>query len=179
LISGVQHPPYLVLLTTTSALGRSSIYNRMKLNGRQFWTSVGYTQGSGEFHFSNGVYADMRAFAESKCDPSAKQAAWGKGFRNKREVIKKCLPRVGLSSDLMYHGVQREIFVAPLAEGALSLLRGDVQLPCFWDSPADQLSDAFLQRWLLPRAERVLEFLEFDRESYRLWPNRQGRGSNA
>jgi hypothetical protein len=157
-------------LTTTSALGRSSIYNRIKLDGYQYWSSVGYTQGSGEFHFSNGVYSDIRSFAESRCEPTAKQAAWGVGFRNKREVIKKCLPKVGLSSNLIFHGVQREIFVAPLAENALPFLRGETVRPCSYDWPAERLAKAFAERWLLPRSQRMPAFREFNRESYRLWP---------
>jgi len=99
--------PLLVLLTTTSALGKSSIYNRIKVNGYEFWRSVGFTQGSGEFHFSNGIYEEIRMFAESNCKPTAKKTSWGKGFRSKREVIKKCLPEIGLSSKFLYHGIQR------------------------------------------------------------------------
>ena len=116
--------PYLVLLTTTSALGRSSIYNRIRVGGHAYWTSVGFTQGSGEFHFSNGVYEDLRTYVTRYCDPTAKQEAWGSGFRNKREVIRKGLAKLDLSADLIYHGIQREIFVAPLGWQALRFLRG-------------------------------------------------------
>jgi len=91
LIRGQQRPAWLALVTTTSALGRSSIYNRIRLNGHQFWTSLGYTQGTGEFHFSNGIYEKIRGFAEANCVPTAKDQLWGKGFRSKREVIKKSL----------------------------------------------------------------------------------------
>lgn len=33
LIKKAKRPPFLALLTTTSALGRSSIYNRIRING--------------------------------------------------------------------------------------------------------------------------------------------------
>ena len=98
LISGEIRKPWLALVTTTSALGRSSIYNRIKLDGYEYWRSLGFTQGSGEFHFSNGVYQKLRAFAEANSQPTAKKSAWGKGFRSKREVVKKCLPLIGLST---------------------------------------------------------------------------------
>ena len=161
--------PLLVLLTTTSALGKSSIYNRIKVNGYEFWRSVGFTQGSGEFHFSNGIYEEIRMFAESNCKPTAKKTSWGKGFRSKREVIKKCLPEIGLSSKFLYHGIQREIFVAPLAHNALQFLRGEVSQPDFYDWPTEELSQMFLKRWLLPRAERVHDYRIFRRESFRIW----------
>lgn len=162
--------PYLALVTTTSALGRSSIYNRINIHGQQYWTSVGFTQGSGEFHFSNGVYDDIRAYVEKNCEPSAKHEAWGTGFRNKREVIRKCLSQIGLSADLIYHGIRREIFAAPLGSESTRFLKGEVKRPCFYDWPAYELSGLFKERWLLGRAERKPEYREFSREQYRLWP---------
>jgi len=170
LIRKETRPPYLVMITTTSALGRSSIYNRIRVNGQQFWTSVGFTQGSGEFHFSNGVYDGIRAFVEKHCEPTAKHENWGSGFRNKREVVRKCLARIGLAADLIYHGIRREIFVAPLGRDALRFLRGEVDRPCFYDWPASELAGLFAERWLLSRAKRRPEYQSYDREEYRLWP---------
>lgn len=174
LIRKETRPPHLVLVTTTSALGRSSIYNRIRINGRHYWTSLGFTQGSGEFHFSNGVYGDMRAYVEKHCTPTAKQAAWGTGFRNKREVIRKCLSTIGLPADLIYHGIRREIFAAPLGSHALPFLNGQVQDPCFHDWPASELAEAFKERWLVARATRKPEYREYRREQYRLWPQKGG-----
>ena len=162
-------PPYLSLVTTTSALGRSSIYNRIRVNGQQYWTSVGFTQGSGEFHFSNGVYEKIRAYVEVHCKPTAKHKAWGDGFRNKREVIKKCLPAIGLSTDMLYHGIRREIFVAPLSSNALAFLRGELCHPCLFNWPAEHLFRLFADRWLMARAERMPQYRDYSREQYRLW----------
>src|SRR5205823_4793871 len=72
----------LALLTTTSALGRSSLYNRLHYAGQPVFRSVGFTQGSGGFHFSNGFYDDLRQLAFKNCEPTAKHARWGDGFRN-------------------------------------------------------------------------------------------------
>jgi len=173
LIRKETRPPYLAMVTTTSALGRSSIYNRIRVNGQEYWTSLGFTRGSGEFHFSNGVYDEIRAYVEEHCEPTAKHEAWGDGFRNKREVVRKCLSRIGLSADLMYHGIRREIFAAPLGREALRFLRGEVERPCFHDWPASELANLFVERWLLSRAERVPEYREYDREQYRLWAPRK------
>jgi hypothetical protein len=171
LIKKIRRPPYLALLTTTSALGRSSVYNRIRINGFNYWRGVGYTKGSGELHFSDGVYEDMFNYVTEHCEATAKQSAWGTGFRNKREVVRKCLSSLRLSPELIYHGIKREIFVAPLAERAFRFLKGEVRRPHFYDWPADELALAFRQRWLLPRSSRVPEFRDFRRESYRIWPN--------
>ena len=175
LISQQVRPPHLALLTTTSALGRSSIYNRLRIDGFDYWQSVGFTSGWGDFHFSNGVYHDIRAYAEGHCDATAKHGAWGEGFRNKREVVRKCLAEIGLSTNLQCHGIRREIFVAPLGGEALRFLRGEVNRPGRYDWPAAELAEAFKKRWLLPRADRKPEYREFRREEYRLWPDQEGQ----
>jgi hypothetical protein len=170
LIKKAKRPPFLAVVTTTSALGRSSIYNRIKANGYQYWDSLGYTKGSGDFHFSNGVYEDIRRFVEEHCKPTAKNASWGNGFRNKREVVRKCLAGLGLSSDLIYHGIKREVLAAPLGKNALPFLRREVGDPACYDWPASMLVRIFMKRWLLGRAQRRPEFRNYVREQYRLWP---------
>ena len=96
---------------------------------------MGFTKGSGEFHFSNGLYSAISEFAERHCKPTAKQERWGTGFRNRREVIRKTLRLLGLSTDLVYHGVRREVFVVPLAKNTTAFLRGEhkVLRPYRWN----------------------------------------------
>ena len=169
LIMHETRPPYLVMLTTASALGRSSVYNRIRFAGHSYWTSLGFTQGSGEFHFSNGVYESMRAFVERNCEPTAKHPVWGTGFRSKREVVRKCLAKIGLPADLIYHGIRREIFAAALGREALRFLRGEADDPEFYGWSAQELVQVFKERWLLPRSRRGAEHMGFNREQYRLW----------
>lgn len=169
LINGDAHDGRLALVTTTSALGRSSLYNRLRLDGEPVFHGIGYTRGSGEFHFTNGVYQDLRAFAEQNCNATAKDSRWGTGFRNRREIIRKALPALGLKTDLIYHGVKREIFVAPLAHNTPAFLRGEHSRLRWFHRPAENLIAAFRERWLLPRAQRDLRYREFSRENYRIW----------
>ena len=161
--------PYRSLVTTTSALGRSSVYNRLVMVGERYWYSLGFTHGSGDFHFSDGVYDAMRAFALENCTPTAKHKDWGSGFRNRREVIRKCLALIGLSPDITYHGIGREVFGAPLGKDSLRFLRGEVSRPRFYDRSVPNITGAFKDRWLLPRAQRDRRYLDFVREEYYLW----------
>lgn len=169
LINKKKRPPYLSLITTTSALGRSSLYNRMRISGLDYWQSVGFTKGFGEFHFSNGVYGAIREFVEEHCEPTAKQENWGVGFRNKREVVRKCLPKLNLSPDLLHHGIEREVFAAPLGSKSLRFLRGEVSRPGFFDWRAKDLAELCMERWILPRASRRPEYKLFKRSDYELW----------
>lgn len=166
----IVRPPYLALVTTTSALGRSSIYNRLAYDGRILWHALGYTQGSGTFHFANGLYKRMKEFAEIYCLPTARSEAWGEGFRNRREVIGKCLTEIGYRDSLRYHNVMREIYAAPCGDNALRFLRGEIRRPKLSTESSEELFELFRKRWLLPRAERQTDYQTFKRETYALWP---------
>ena len=169
LISGERSTGELALITTTSALGKSSLYNRVRYNGYPLMHRAGFTRGSGEFHFSNGVYGAISRYAEEHCVASAKKTSWGTGFRNRREVVKKCLADIGLSTEWLYHGVQREIFVAPLAHNARDFLqcKQDGLLPL--DLPPSDLAEAFRDRWLVPRSKRDERYVSWDPQDWRLW----------
>jgi hypothetical protein len=169
LITGAAADGRLALITTTSALGRSAIYNRLRYHDRLLMLSVGYTSGWGEFQFSNGVYSQLRDYAEKYCARTAKHASWGTGFRNRREVVRRVLAHVGLSGNWMNHGIRRELFVMPLAKNAREFLRGEHQRLLWFHQPAEKLAAYFRERWLLPRAERDREFTGYSNEFFRLW----------
>jgi CBS domain-containing protein len=155
LIAGEQRDGRLAMLTTTSALGRSSIYNRLRFGPEnQVFRSVGETRGSGEFQFSDGLHSAITDFALEFCEPTAKDARWGTGFRNRREVVKKALPALGFSDRLMYHGVRREVFVAPMAVNADRFLRGEDPLLEAAPLPASWIADWCRWRWMRRRTTR-------------------------
>jgi len=159
----------LALITTMSSLGRSSIYNRLRFRNRLLYQSVGFTKGSGEFHFSNGLYAALREFAEKYCKPTAKQEQWGTGFRNRREVVRKCLAALGLSTNWIYHGIEREVFVVPLARNTREFLQGRHKRLLWYRQSESELFEYFRERWMLPRASWDRRYLAFNPESYQLW----------
>ncbi len=159
----------LALITTTSALGRSSLYNRLKYGDRLLYQSTGYTRGSGGFHFSNGLYGPISEYVRKNCEPTAKQKQWGTGWRNKREVIRKCLSSLELSSEWIYHGVKREAFVVPLASNSKRFLCGGEPCPLFYDQPVEQLFQFFRERWLLPRSYRDKRYKNWYSNEWLLW----------
>lgn len=169
LISGDTHDGRLAMITTASALGRSSIYNRLNFGGSLLFRPVGFTKGSGDFHFSDGLHGVITSYALEHCMPSAKDPRWGTGFRNRREIVKKALKSLGLPTDLMYHGVERQLFVVPMATNSRRFLRGkDGSLDAI-DRPAQVLVEHFKNRWMLPRASRSNAYKDFDPNSWKLW----------
>jgi hypothetical protein len=175
LIKRKVHDGRLALVTTTSALGRSSVYNRIRLGGRLLYQTVGFTKGSGEFHFSNGVYRAITQYASEHCEPSAKQKRWGTGFRNRREVIKKCLPALGLSSDWVYHGIEREVFVIPLARNSREFLRGEQTRLRWYHQSEAEVFEYFRDRWMLPRASWDDRYKAWSSEDWVIWPRNNTR----
>ncbi|MGH2500080.1 MAG: Druantia anti-phage system protein DruA [Candidatus Limnocylindria bacterium] len=177
LISGRRQRHRLAMITTTSAYGRSSLYNRIRLDGRDAWIHVGATRGHGEFLFSGRLYERLHAFVDAHARPNARAAGWGKPihWRNRREVVRKALGLLDLPYALHVHGLERAIYVAPLGPNAREWLAGGEEKMEFFGRSAAQLAAAALTRWVLPRAERDARWKTFDAETLRLWSDRARR----
>jgi hypothetical protein len=162
-------PGELALITTTSALGRSSIYDRVRYEDRLLFQPIGFTQGWGEFHFSNGVSEAISIYAHHHCKPTAKHSRWGPGFRNRREMLIKTFGSIGLPKHWLRHGVEREVFAVPLGQNCQEFLRGESERLESFDLPASKLSEFYLQRWLVPRSQRDTSYSAWDSGTWRLW----------
>ena len=171
IISQKEHRSQLAMITTISALGRSSIYNRLRMGERLVYERTGFTKGYGEFHFTNGLYSLLSAFADARCKPTAKQQDWGTGFRNRREVVRKSLVELGLSSKWNHHGIEREVFVVPLAHNTRDYLRGrDSRLKPHVLSE-EAIYEHFARRWMRPRLEWDSRFEDWSKQEWALWMN--------
>lgn len=165
----------LALVTTTSALGRSSVYNRLRRpDGALAFVPIGVTAGSGDFHLSGAIYDRLVRFAVLS-DPERgthRHARWpGSAFRNRREVVIRAMGELGLPDKQMRtHGVQRQVFAAPTASNAREYLRGDAAGLDYLTLGADETSAYWLARWAVPRAARVPPG-PFDPPDWRLWPS--------
>lgn len=167
-IKGVIRQPHLVLITTTSALGRSSIYNRISFEGRQAFLNLGFTEGWGHFHFTDGTFERVKAYLREIGDPVVERYKYGGGPNWRFRVVKQCLAHIGLSSDLLHHGIKREVFLAPLAKNAREFLQGKDSEPCYYSMPMERIFAYFKERWLLPRAARDQRYLSFEKERIRM-----------
>ncbi|MGC8895100.1 MAG: Druantia anti-phage system protein DruA, partial [candidate division WOR-3 bacterium] len=170
IIKGREIPPELAIVTTTSALGRSSIYNRLKFRDRPVFYSVGFSRGWGTFHLSNGVYSEIFKLVSENTKGTAKSEGWGGGeFRNRWEVVRKGLRLLGFSGNWLQHGVLREVFVGPTARNSREFLLGKADSLEYYPEGIEDYWDFFRERYLLPRAKRRPDYLDFDKEEWRLW----------
>ncbi len=145
-------PAHLVALTTTSAFGRSSIYNRLYYRGAVIAYSLGYTEGYGSFHLLR-LYPQFRAFLEAQ--GVSTRGGYGTGPRRKWQTMVKALGRLGFSSNLLKHGLRREAFLFPLIHNLEEYMTGEDNVPVFRDLPFQDLANYWRERWLLGRASRV------------------------
>ncbi|MDM7327255.1 MAG: DUF4338 domain-containing protein [Thermosynechococcus sp. Uc] len=146
--------PYnrLVALTTTSAFGRSSIYNRLNYKGVAIAESLGYTEGYGTFHLME-LYPLLCEFLESQ--GISTRSGFGAGPKPKWQTMALALHKLGLSSDLLHHGVKREVFLFRLVDNLEAYMEGRDTEPVYSNLPFSDLAAWWRERWLLPRAERV------------------------
>jgi len=148
----------LVGVSTTSAFGRSSIYNRLSYGDRLLAKHIGDTKGYGLLHLE-GLYPRI----ESALDRwgSLTPAGFGNGPKVRWQNVTRFLHRLGLPNDLLRHGLARPVYWFPLVEDVERGMRGE----CF--GPSLQLSQVawseyWKTRWAIPRAERFPHWNQTD-----------------
>jgi hypothetical protein len=161
--------PYLVLLTTTGAYGKSSILDRLNTADRQLWKEVGLTEGWGFFHLNNGISTEIYEYLKKLDDPIVKRNRFGQGPNWKMRLIRSAMERLGIDYQKYgKHGVKRGFYAAPLATNFKEFLRGETENPSFYNQSTQSLFEFFRTRYLLPRARRNQEWKSFDHRSNRL-----------
>lgn len=164
----------LALITTTSALGRSSMYNRVRFrDGELAWVPLGFTRGSGDFHLSGPLYDRLRNFvqAEAHGAPNSRHSRWGgTGFRNRRAALTLALDLLGFDGRLLRtHGIERQVFAGRLMRNAPDWLSGDSCKPAWITPSVSSVAAWWAERWAIPRARRDDSWKAFDPDQWRIW----------
>lgn len=166
-ISGKSKHAELVAVTTSSALGRSSLYNRLRIGTQAIFEPIGSTSGWGHFHVSDDLFDELRAYLKTLGDPYADAHAYGQGPNYRLRLIRKALGLLGLDPDMAKHGLTREVFFCPVASNALQILRGERKRVRYDRLPTvAEMGAAALERWVVPRAQRQPEFRVWRKESF-------------
>ena len=164
LISKKAKNPKLVLITTTSALGRSSIYNRLKINGKLLYNRIGVTQGWGHFHIPENLFQDLKELLKLEGHAYPQGYKYGDGPNWRLRVVRAAFSRLGLSQNILNHGIQREVYAVPLASNADRCLRGEVKRAKWQLYSTREIGDFCVQRWMVPRSEWDHTYLDITRE---------------
>ena len=171
-ISKVRKNAKLTLATFTSALGRSSIYNRVRLyNGSSEHPAValyrrGFTEGFGHFQISEDHFRQLRKILEEDDHPYI-SPRMGTGPNWRIRVARAGLEKLGFrdADVVLRHGIRREVYVMPIADNARAFLAGEDEYPHFNNQlDADEISSMALHRWIIPRSKRRPNFQNYRRD---------------
>ena len=167
LISGTVFDGTLAAITTASALGKSAMYDRIRIAGGLEFIHTGWSSGSGDFQFINGNYEKLRDMAKEVAY-TGKNTKWGTGVRSRRCVVRKALGELDLSRNLQYHGIRRELFVVPLGENWKEYLCEKTKKFRGYNLPSHRIVDLMMERWVVPRSTRDVSYMSFESDEYRL-----------
>ena len=163
-ISKKENRARLVLLTTTSALGRSSIYNRLSIPHGPNFLRIGVTKGFGHFHLSGQIFEALRAYLEHERHPYASGHGFGMGPNWKIRVVRTALEKLGINGDsVLRHGIEREVYAIPFATNWREILLGKQKNVRQISLSASEIASYCLQRWIIPRSTRDKRYKRFAR----------------
>lgn len=154
--------PDLLFITTTSAFGKSSIYNRLNYKQQPVAMSLGYTKGSGSFHIPETLYKEILEFLKSNgMDVST---SFGNGPSRKIKLLHTAFRLLNMP-DYSYHNLKREFFLFPLASNLHNVIHKKVK-PKYYNRPLKDVMVYWKKRWGLPRAQRSEEWKQFNRQEF-------------
>ena len=162
IIKGRKLEPDLLFITTTSAFGKSSLYNRLRYNSEVIAECLGYTQGSGSFHIPEELYEEILKFLSSIGVNVSR--GYGHGASRKLRLIGIGLRHLGLPK-FQYHGIKREFYLFPLVKNLREVIHKK-EKPQWFNRPFNSLVDYWKERWAIPRAERMPEWRNFNSNDF-------------
>lgn len=162
IISGEQKNARLLMITTSSSMGRSSVYNRLALDGVRYFSPIGYTGGWGHFHIPDKLFEELRDYLRLIGHSYADLHRFGEGPNWRFRTTRAALSALGLNEDLLRHGIQRQVLICELASNAAKLLRSGRGRPNISALlSVSEVAELAIQRWMIPRAIR--------RPGFKLW----------
>lgn len=148
----------LLAITTSSAYGKSSIYNRLAFNGKLLAKSLGYTKGFGTIHLEQ-IYPKLLNWLES--NERSVPAGFGNGPKVRWQNIMRALRDLGISREYLEHGLRREVYIFELVDNLLDVCQNGA-LPAVQTFDDDAWSDYWKERWCIPRTVRNPDWQKFD-----------------
>lgn len=171
LISKKKKRARLSLVTVTSALGRSAMYNRLRLRASTpdatgspvvNFLRLGETTGYGHFQITDDLFSQLRRVLAEDGHTYADGHQFGDGPNWRIRVARQGIESLGMNADqILRHGIKREVYALPIATNCLDFLSGRQKTPSFDYLTVGEISDLARQRWLIPRGSRKPEFKQF------------------
>ena len=140
----------LVAVSTTSAFGRSSLYNRLNIGPRKLAECIGETKGFGLVHLEH-LYPEIEKVL--LCKGLFTPAGFGNGPKVRWQNVSVFLRHVGLPKMLLHHGLNRPVYWFPFFDELEQGMSGGSFGNAYKLSEQD-FSSYWRERWAIPRSER-------------------------
>ena len=115
---------------------------------------VWHTKGHGHFHIPEEIFKSMLDILARRKHPYAKGNRFGNGPNWKIRVIRQATTELGLDQNLLLHGIQRQVYLAPLAKNTRSFLLGNSENPQYLTLSTGEITQFWRDRWGIPRSKR-------------------------
>ena len=155
-------PSRLLFITTTSAYGKSSVYERIKYKGEKVSMFLGFTSGAGTFHLPQELYEELLLFLEQEGIDTKR--GYGTGPSRKLKLVDLGFKKLGLKNitgSYIFHNIKRGYYLFPHIKNLHSVIQKNKR-PLWYNRPFKELTDFWLQRWCVPRSERKKVWRDFN-----------------
>ncbi len=143
-------PNHLLFISTTSAYGKSSMYDRITYQNEKVGQFIGYTSGAGTFQLSEGLYKKCLELLESR-GINIKRG-YGTGPSRKLNLIAHALRLLKISG-YQYHNVQRGYYIFPHIKNLSDVIHKNKE-PDYFHRSFVKLTSYWKERWAIPRDKR-------------------------
>jgi len=152
----------LLFITTTSAFGRSSQYNRLKYGDDLVAEKIGYTKGYGSFQIPDDLYERLIDYLKSIGENADR--GYGNGPSRKLKLISLACKKLDLA-DYSYHGIKREYYLISLVENLKKII--SEQAPSIVKNYTfNNLFDYWKERWMKDRITSNEQWQNFSVDTY-------------
>lgn len=155
-------PSNLLFVTTSSAYGKSSMYDRIQYNGEKVSRFIGFTSGAGTFHISESLYRELLLFL--KRNNKDTKLGYGTGSSRKLRLIDKAFRMLKIPK-FAFHNIRRGYYFFSNVANLHKVINENAE-PLWYDRPFEKLFDYWKNRWCIPRSHRVETWKQFDSDKY-------------
>ena len=140
-------PANLLFVTTTGAYGKSSVYNRLRFNGRKICDFIGYTHGSGSFHIPKTLYEGFIDYLREKDIKVGR--SFGNGPSVKMKIIDRVMSDLGFKNGAV-HGIKRAVYLFYFARNIKAVIHQG-EAPEWENRDLESLTQYWKERWAIKR----------------------------
>ena len=155
-------PNRLLFVTTTSAYGKSSIYERLTYNGEPVCQFIGYTSGCGTFHIPDSLYEEALLFLKQKGVDTKRGIDTGPSRKLRLTYLALRYLKI---PKFIFHNIKRGYYIFPNAKNLHNVIQKNEE-PLWYDRPFRKLQEYWLKRWCIPRSKRKNEWESFDKDRF-------------